>query len=270
MQEADYEYKDIIFEKHKRKKHVAWIWINRPQTLNALTDVTFQEIAAALDDCAVDDSIGVVVLTGVGDRAFSSGGDVKWERKSLSPRRFDVSSAWGDVWSALIHCPKPVIARINGYAIASGNHIAYHCDFSIAAEHAIFGQTAPRVGSPAEGPLVSRLAHIVGHKRAREMWYLCRHYTAQQAYEWGLVNAVVPYEKLDEEVDKWCDELLDKSPSVLRILKASFEKEFDTYWSAPRAVTRTVAPGFFSTGEFTEGMNAFLEKRKVDWNRYRK
>lgn len=162
-----------------------------------------------------------------------------------------------------------VRARVNGYAIGAGNHMAYHCDFTIAADHAIFGQNGPRVGSPASGETVSFLSHVIGHKRAREMWMLARRYTAQQAQAWGLVNAVVPYERLDEEVQRWCRELLALSPTCLKVLKASFEAEFDYLRGIGDRIRRMVAPHYFRTGEQQEGAAAFLERRAPDFSPWR-
>lgn len=187
-------YADILYDK---KGQLARITINRPRQYNAFTGDTLKELMLAFEDAAADEEVGVVVLTGAGDKAFCAGGDVNWEkggglrRQVLEPYMLHVSVS---------RCPKPVIARVNGYAIGGGNHLAYFCDFTIAAEHAIFGQNGPRVGSPAGGPIVSYLAHMIGQKRAREMWMLCRRYSAQQALVMGLVNAVVPLDKLDEEV----------------------------------------------------------------------
>jgi len=167
-------------------------------------------------------------------------------------------------------CPKPVIARVNGYAIGGGNHLAYFCDFTFAAEHAIFGQNGPRVGSPAGGPFVSYSARILGHKRAREMWMLCRRYTAKQALDWGLANAVVPMAELDAEVGRWCEELLALSPTCLRILKASFVAEFEHVLGHGDAIRRLVVTPEFWREEQQEGARAFLEKRKPDFSRFRR
>ncbi len=258
------EFKDILYE---TKDQVARITINRPQQYNAFTGDTLKELTLALENAATDGEVGVVVLTGAGDKAFCAGGDVNWEKEGglermvLEPYMLHL---------AVSRCPKPVIARINGYAIGGGNHLAYFCDFSLAAEHAIFGQNGPRVGSPAGGPIVSYLARVVGHKRAREMWMLCRRYTAQQALEWGLVNAVVPYPKLDEEVNRWCEELLALSPTCLRILKASFVDEFESILGQGDAVRRLVVTQEFWREEQQEGARAFLEKRKPDFSRFRR
>jgi 2-ketocyclohexanecarboxyl-CoA hydrolase len=253
-------FSDIIYQK---AEGVARITINRPETYNAFTDVTLREMHQALEEASLDHTVGVVVITGSGRNAFCSGGDVFWEAQGgLERIPFNINDRIGQ-------CPKPVIARVNGYAIGAGNHMAYHCDFTIAAEHAIFGQNGPRVGSPANGETVSFLSHVVGHKRAREMWYLCRRYTARQAYEWGLANAVVPYADLDAEVARWCQELLALSPTCLRVLKASFEAEFDYLRGTGERLRRLVAADYFRTGEQQEGAAAFLERRRPDFSRWR-
>ncbi|MBX6379037.1 MAG: enoyl-CoA hydratase/isomerase family protein [Clostridia bacterium] len=256
-------FQDILYEK---KNGVARITINRPHVLNAFTNVTMLEMVQAFNDAAIDDSVGVVVLTGAGDRAFCSGGDVKWELERGTREMYDHVI---DLHNAMRLCLKPVIARINGYAIGGGHHLAYFCDLSIAAEHAIFGQNGPRVGSPADGFIVSYLVRVVGAKKAREIWYLCRRYTAQEALQMGLVNAVVPYEKLDEEVDRWCEEILEKSPTCISILKASFEHEIDYMREPLFSIQRQIAPKFFETEEPYEGARAFLEKRPPNFRRFR-
>lgn len=259
-----FRFVDIVYTK---QDGVAKIIMNRPETYNAFRDVTLKEMIRALSDASMDKSIGVVVLTGAGDKAFSSGGDVEWEAKGGLERMHEDPL---DIHEAMRNCPKPIIARINGYAIGGGHHMAYFCDFSIAAEHAIFGQNGPRVGSPAGGYIVSYLARVAGAKKAREIWYLCRRYTARQALEIGLVNAVVAMEKLDEEVDKWCREVLALSPTCLKILKASFEAEYDYLRGSGRNLQRMIAPDFFASGEGLEGATAFLERRPPDFSRFRK
>jgi len=252
-------FNDILYEK---QSNVATITINRPKQLNAFTGDTLNELALAIEDAGDDENIGVVVLTGSGDRAFCVGGDVNWEkdggleRQVLEPYSMHI---------AVSRCPKPVIARVNGYAIGGGNHLAYYCDFTIAAEHAVFGQNGPRVGSPASGATVNYSARILGHKRAREMWMLCRKYTAQQMLQWGLVNAVVPMAQLDEEVRMWCDEILMLSPTCLRVLKASFVSDVDPLFGSGDAVRRHILPPDFYQTEQQEGARAFLEKRKPNF-----
>ncbi|MBX3628281.1 MAG: enoyl-CoA hydratase/isomerase family protein [Rhizobacter sp.] len=255
-------YQDLIVE---HREHVARITINRPKSYNAFTGDTQRELTLAIEEAGADPTIGVIVLTGAGDKAFCAGGDVAWEKNAgkdrtiLEPYNLHVT---------ISRCPKPVIARVNGYAIGGGNHLAYYCDFTIAADTAIFGQNGPRVGSPPGSPVVSYLARVIGHKRAREMWMLCRKYNAQQAMEWGLVNAVVPMDQLDAEVQKWCDEILSLSPTCLRVIKAAFVGEFETILGQADVHRRhLVAPDFWST-EQKEGTTAYAEKRKADFKQF--
>lgn len=255
------EYKDILYGV---KDHVATITINRPHKLNAFTQNTIYEWEDALRRAEADPDVGVIVFTGAGDRAFSAGGDVNWEAEG-GTREEDYHTA-----EMIINCPKPVIARVNGWCIGGGNHLAYFCDITIAAEHARFGQNGPRVGSPAGGYMVAHLANIVGHKRAREMWLLCRRYSAQEMYQWGLVNAVVPMEKLDEEVDKWCKEILALSPTCLATVKASFKHAMRVTMEKDMFdILNEVKPNYFETGEQDEGARAFLEKRQPDFSKWR-
>lgn len=170
------KFEDILYSE---KDGVATIAINRPEKLNAIRGRTISELEGAFAHAAQSRNIGVVVMTGVGDRAFSSGGDVQWEVGG------GLDGLDWKLGQMILECLKPTIARVSGYAIAAGNHMAYFCDFTIAADHSIFGQNGPRIGSPAAGYPVMHLAGIIGHKRAREMWMLCRRYTAQQMLEWA-------------------------------------------------------------------------------------
>jgi len=251
-------YEDIVVT---TDGSVAKITINRPAKLNAIRGRTIAELERAVLALGTDRTIGVLVLTGAGDRAFSSGGDVEWERDG------GLEEMDWNLGNILLDCPKPIIARVSGYAIAAGNHMAYCCDFTIAAEHSIFGQNGPRVASPAGGYPVSYLAGIIGQKRAREMWMMCRRYTAHQMLDWGLVNAVVPKEELDVEVARWCDQLLTMSPTALKTVKRSFGLIADR--TSTKQIVEEVAPGFHQSGEQTEGARAFLEKRKPDFSQWR-
>lgn len=249
--------------------HVATITLNRPKTLNAFTGDNIKEMQDLLDKATNDRDVGVIVLTGSGERAFCVGGDINWEKgnddgkSGLEDLNFTFNRQ-------IAECLKPVIARVNGYAIGGGHHIAYFCDFTIAAEHAIFGQNGPRVGSPAGGYIVSHAANVLGHKRARELWMLCRRYTAAQALEWGLANAVVPKEQLDAEVRKWADELLAVSPTCLKILKRSFYYQMEPIMQRDmNDMIKEIAPDYFRTGEQAEGAGAFLAKRKPDFSPFR-
>lgn len=250
------------------KDCIATITINRPKVLNAFTGDNIEEMQALLKQAGEDRNVAIIVLTGVGERAFCVGGDVNWEKGASGKSGLeDLNFTFN---RHIVECPKPVIARVNGYAIGGGHHIAYFCDFTIAAEHAVFGQNGPRVGSPAGGYIVSHSANVIGHKRARELWMLCRRYTAKQALDWGLANAVVPMTGLDAEVKKWCDELMAVSPTCLRILKRSFYHHMAPIMQRDmNDLLKEVAPGYFSTGEQLEGANAFLEKRKPDFSRFR-
>jgi 2-ketocyclohexanecarboxyl-CoA hydrolase len=254
-------YSDILVDV---SDSVATITINRPHRMNAFTGETLDELAHALDCAAGDNSVGVVVLTGAGNRAFCAGGDIEWEHAGgLEGLDFQLGAK-------IVDLPKPVVARVNGYAVGGGNHLAYFCDFTIASENSIFGQNGPRVGSPAGGFSVSHAASIIGHKRAREMWMLCRQYSARRALEWGLVNAVVPASELDTEVRKWCAELLALSPTCLRTIKASFRHHMQSYMDMNVSdVLRIIAPNYFSSGEQREGTTAFLEKRAPDFSPWR-
>ncbi|KPU99501.1 1,4-dihydroxy-6-naphthoate synthase [Variovorax paradoxus] len=250
------------------KDYVATITINRPKQLNAFTGDNIVEMQRLLDVAANDRKVGVIVLTGTGDRAFCVGGDVNWEKGSGGKSGLeDLNFTFN---RQIVECPKPVIARVSGYAIGGGHHIAYFCDLTVAADHSIFGQNGPRVGSPAGGYIVSHAANVLGHKRARELWMLCRRYTAQQALDWGLANSVVPKEKLDDEVRKFADELLALSPTCLRILKRSFYHHMAPIMQRDmKELIEEVAPNYFETGEQLEGATAFLEKRKPDFSRFR-
>lgn len=257
----DGSYRDILYTV---KNGIGTIAINRPDKLNAFTQHTIYEWEDAFRRAEADKNVGVIVFTGVGDRAFSAGGDVNWEKEGgTKDEQYDTAHL-------IINCPKVVIARVNGWSIGGGNHLAYFCDITIAAEHARFGQNGPRVGSPAGGYMVAHLANIVGHKRAREMWMLCRRYTAQEMLAWGLINAVVPMDKLDEEVEKWANEIMALSPTVIGTVKASFRYILDDMMKKDiHEVLREVRPNYYETGEQLEGASAFLEKRKPDFLKYR-
>ncbi|MBY9018968.1 MAG: enoyl-CoA hydratase/isomerase family protein [Candidatus Lokiarchaeota archaeon] len=260
------DYEDIIFEK---KDSIARITINRPQRYNACTQQTVHELIDALNRC-MDNEIGVVVFTGQGEKAFCTGGDQTTREKGgyKGTYKLPLEVGWQTVTHLIRTLPKPVIARVNGYAIGGGHvwHVA--CDLSIAAEHAQLGQAGPRVGSFDPGYGTGDLMRAVGVKRAKEIWYLCRRYTSHQALKMGLVNAVVPYDKLDDEVDIWCQELLEKSPTALKMLKFAFLAESD----GTAGITQLGVGGlslYYNTDEAVEGKNAFIEKRKADFNKFR-
>ena len=257
-------YSDILYEK---KNGVAWITINRPEVRNAFRTKTVAELTGAFVDARWDRSVGVVVLTGAGDRAFCSGGDQKERGQAgyaTDERPMDVEA----LHSAIRHIPKPVIAMVNGFAVGGGHVLHVLCDMSIAADTAIFGQTGPRVGSVDAGHGTGFLARIVGEKKAREIWYMCRQYSAQDALAMGLVNKVVPQKDLRAEVEQWCAELLEKSPTALALAKQSFN--IDSEQRAGVAQFANTALGlYYQTDEAMEGRNAFVEKRPVDFSKFR-
>jgi len=254
--------KEILYSK---SGGVARITINRPEVHNAVTDKHLAVICDCLRDADPDTAVGVVILTGAGDRAFSSGGDVRWEKQGGAQDLF--RGGGPDVHRAMRECLKPVIAVVKGWAIGLGNHLAYFADITIAADNAIFGQVGPKVASPADGWNVAYLTHVVGAKKAREIWYLCRRYDAYEAERLGLINKVVPLAEVDAEVDRWCEELLAVSPTCLRILKASFEASFDPLRQPLGSMQHLIAPSFIGSSEQLEGASAFLEKRKPAFRR---
>lgn len=253
------DFTDILYEKKHHKEFeggAARVSVNRPQRYNAFTMHTLDEMFRAFYDASHDPMIGSVILTGVGDH-FGAGGDVAWEQWGLREQFY-----WRYTPNRLVRmCRKPVIAMVKGYCIGGSNHLAYCCDFTIAADTAILGQNGPRVSSPADGYFIPYLTRVIGAKRAREMWMLCRRYTAHEAREMGLVNRVVPLDRLDEEVDKWCEELLQVSPGVLETLKAAFDQEMDMFPELG-VVSGMMYPDWFDMPEGKEGAMAFLEKRK--------
>ena len=259
------EYTDILYEK---QDGVAWITINRPEARNAFRTRTVAELTEAFTDARWDRSVGVAVLTGAGDKAFCAGGDQKERGQggySPDQRPMDVEA----LHNAIRHIPKPVIAMVNGFAIGGGHVLHVLCDLSIASETAIFGQTGPRVGSVDAGHGTGFLARIVGEKKAREIWYMCRQYSAQDALAMGLVNKVVPASQLRAETEAWCRELLDKSPTALALAKQSFN--VDSEQRAGVAQFAGTALGlYYGTDEAMEGRNAFVEKRPVNYRKFRK
>lgn len=253
------KYNDIIYKKNDGQ---AVITINRPKVLNAFRAQTLHEMIEAVIDAWRDDTVGVLVLTGAGDKAFSTGGDQKEKKKrgKGNNKYFGVGHYVAKLHYLLRNIPKPVIAAVKGYAIGGGNVLQVVCDITIAAENSIFGQVGPKVGSVDAGFGTAYLARIVGEKKAREIWYLCRQYSAKEALEMGLINVVVPKDKLTEEVDKWCNEILEKSPTALKIAKYSFNSDTDNIFGISRMGLSSLEL-FHMTGEAKEGINAFLEKR---------
>src|SRR3954470_19647754 len=248
---------------------LAWITIDRPDRLNAFRAHTVDELIACFKRAWADPQVGVVCLTGAGDRAFCTGGDQKQraETGDYGP------SASGLFEVEYLHrlireIPKPVIAAVRGYAIGGGHVLHVLCGLSIAADSAVFGQTGPRVGSFDAGFGTSYLARVVGEKRAREIWFLCRRYDAETAERWGLVNRVVPAAELRDEVRRWADEILALSPTALRFLKQSFNAETE-HLAGLGSVAFSGLNAFLESDEAREGVTAFAEKRPPDFARYR-
>ena len=255
-----FDSEETIYEKKFRDRGggIGRILFNRPERMNSFTAVGMQEVVRAVREANGDRQIGVIVISSVGDH-FGTGGDVRWEAEGGLQRHIP------DFDGALRNSLKPTIAAVKGYCIGGHNHLAYHCDFTIAADTAIFGQTGPKVGSPAHGRSVAQLAHVIGIKRAKEFWMLCRQYTAQQALEMGLVNVVVPLARLEGEVDQWCDELLDLAPSCLAIVKQSFEAVGGGLTQETGRILAMIAPDFHQRPEVREAQQAFFEKRKPNF-----
>jgi 2-ketocyclohexanecarboxyl-CoA hydrolase len=259
------DYEDILYE---IRGAAAWITINRPERMNAFRGRTCDELIHAFGRAGYDREIGVIVLAGAGDKAFCTGGD-----QSAHAGQYDGRGTIGlpmeELHAVIRDVPKPVIARVQGFAIGGGNVLCTLCDLTIASEKAQFGQVGPRVGSVDPGYGTALLARVVGEKKAREMWYLCRRYPAREALAMGLVNAVVPHEELDAEVQKWCDEIVQKSPTAIAIAKRSFN--MDTAHQAGIAGMGLYALKlYYDTEESREGVRAFQEKRAPDFRKYAK
>ncbi len=254
-------YQDILYEKHDG---VGWITINRPEVRNAFRARTVDEMIAAFKEAWADGDVGVVVLTGAGDKAFCSGGDQKDRSAGGYSGTPGIGLDVASLHSVIRNIPKPVIAMVNGYAIGGGHVLHVICDLSIAADTAIFGQTGPRVGSVDPGFGTAYLARVIGEKKAREIWYLCRQYSAQDALQMGLVNRVVPAAQLRAEVEQWCREILEKSPTALKLAKYSFNADTDNIHGITE-LGFSALELYYQTAEAQEGRNAFVEKRKPDF-----
>ena len=261
-------YVDIIYA--KADEGIAKIVINRPEVRNAFRPETVREMQAAFADARDDPEIGVVILTGQGREAFCSGGDqrVRGEGGYVGGDgvpRLNVL----DLQRQIRTLPKPVVAMVAGYAVGGGHVLHMICDITIAADNARFGQTGPRVGSFDGGYGASYMARIVGQKKAREIWFLCRQYDARQALEMGLVNRVVPYAQLEVETVQWCREILDNSPIALRCLKAALNADCDGQ-AGLQELAGNATLLYYLSEEGQEGRDAYLEKRKPDFRRFRR
>ncbi len=253
------ELTDVLYE---QREGTAWITINRPERRNAFRARTVAELTGCFHDAWHDRAVGVVVLTGAGDKAFCSGGDQK-ERATSGYEEMDVTA----LHTIIRNIPKPVIAMVNGFAIGGGHVLHVLCDLSIAADTAVFGQTGPRVGSVDPGFGTAYLARVVGEKKAREIWYLCKQYSAAEALTMGLVNKVVPAAELRREVEQWCTELLAKSPTALKLAKASFNADTE-HIHGIGALGFAALELYYGTEEAQEGARAFNEKRAPNFRKH--
>jgi naphthoate synthase len=265
-----HEYTDIIYEHDAGGEGIAKITINRPEKRNAFRPETTAQLIDAFGKARDDETIGVILLTGAGEQAFCSGGDqsVRGQGGYVGGDgvpRLNVL----DLQRLIRVLPKPVIALVAGYAIGGGHVLHVVCDLTIAAENAIFGQTGPKVGSFDGGYGSNLLARMVGDKKAREIWYLCRQYNAEQALQMGLVNTVVPLERLEDEGVQWAREILDKSPMAIRFLKAAINADADGAAGLQQfAGDATLL--YYLSEEAQEGKKAFMEKRKPNFRRFRR
>ncbi len=261
------EYKEILFEMYNG---IAKITINRPRWRNAFTPLTVGEMSDAFRICRENPEISVVVLTGAGDKAFCSGGDMNVKGRGGyvggdGVPRLNVL----DVQKQIRSLPKPVIAMVNGYAIGGGHVLHLMCDLTIASDNAIFGQTGPKVGSFDAGFGASYLARIVGQKKAREIWFMCRQYSAIEAERMGMVNKVVPFEELENEVVLWAEKMMEHSPLALRMIKAGLNAELDGQ-AGIQELAGDATMLYYMLDEAQEGGRAFLEKRKPDFKKFPK
>ena len=260
-----FDFKEILFEEYDR---IAMITINRERYRNAFTPLTTLEMSQALSYCRESSGIRVVLLTGAGDKAFCAGGDMHVKGRggyvdSEGVPRLSVL----DVQMQIRRLPKPVIAMVNGYAIGGGHVLHVVCDLTIASENAIFGQTGPKVGSFDAGFGSSYLARIVGQKKAREIWFLCRQYSAREAEQMGMVNKVVPLERLEDECVEWAQTMMERSPLALRMIKMGLNAELDGQ-AGIQQLAGDCTMLYYCMDEAQEGGKAFLEKRKPDFDQY--
>jgi len=264
------EAKKFTDIKYHKFQGMAKITINRPDVRNAFRPQTVNEMIEAINDARLDKEIGVIIITGEGKKAFCSGGDQKIRgdagyKDSDGTEHLNVLE-----FQRLIRtCPKPVIAMVAGYAIGGGHVLHLMCDLTIAADNAIFGQTGPKVGSFDGGYGSSYLARVVGQKKAREIWFLCRQYNAQQALDMGLVNTVVPLDRLEKETIQWCQEILANSPIAIRCLKSALNADCDGQAGLQELAGNTTML-YYMSEEGQEGRNAFVEKRKPNFNKFPK
>ena len=258
-------YEDILFDV---TDGIATITINRPQVYNAFRGQTCEEIIHAFHRAGWDKNVGVIVFGGAGDKAFCTGGDQSAHEGAYDGRGI-IGLPLEEMQSVIRDVPKPVIARVQGYAIGGGHVLALLCDLTIASESAVFGQVGPKMGSVDPGFGTAYMARCIGEKKAREVWYLCRRYSAREALDMGLCNTVVADDRLDAEVRQWCEEILEKSPTALAIAKRSFNADTAGIAGISGMGLHTVSM-FYNSEESQEGVNAFKEKRKPDFRKYQK
>lgn len=260
-------YRDILYHKHNG---IAKITINRPEVRNAFRPLTVSEMSHALQDARNDLSIGVIILTGMGKEAFCSGGDQKVRGSAgyTDEEGIDRLNVL-DLQKEIRSLPKPVIAMVSGFAIGGGHVLHMVCDLTIAAEHSVFGQVGPKVGSFDAGFGSTYLARLVGQKKAKEIWFLCRQYTAKEALEMGLINCVVPYEELEGTTLQWCYEILQHSPLALRCIKSAFNADCDGQ-AGLQELAGNATLLYYMTEEAQEGHSAFLSKRTPNFSQFPK
>jgi len=261
------DYKDIEYYKNEG---IAKIVINRPEVRNAFRPLTVMEMSDALGNAREDLDVGVIILTGKGNKAFCSGGDQKIRgdsgyKDAKGVNRLNVL----DFQRQIRTCPKPVIAMVAGYAVGGGHVLHLLCDLTISADNAIYGQTGPKVGSFDGGYGAGYMARIVGQKKAREIWYLCRQYNAEKALNMGLVNTVVPLNQLEDETIKWCKEILKNSPMAIRLLKSALNADCDGQ-AGLQELAGNATMLYYMSEEAKEGRNAFVEKREPDFSRFKR
>ena len=257
------EFEDILYE---NRNGVAWITINRPDKMNAFRGQTCDELIKALNKAGYDRNVGAIVLAGAGDRAFCTGGDQSAHNGNYDGRG-TIGLPMEELHTAIRDVPKPVIARVQGFAIGGGNVLCTLCDLTIASDKAIFGQVGPKMGSVDPGYGTAFLARVVGEKKAREIWYMCKRYSAQEALAMGLCNAVYPDDQLDAEVEKWCAELNERSPTAIALAKKSFNADSENIRGIGGMAMQALRL-YYDTAESQEGVKALSEKRPPQFRKY--
>jgi 2-ketocyclohexanecarboxyl-CoA hydrolase len=258
------DYQDIVYD---LQAGAATITINRPDVHNAFRGITCEELIDAFRRAAWDRTVGVIVLTGAGTKAFCTGGDQKSHGAEGYGSRGTIGLPMEELHTSIRDAPKPVIAKVRGYAIGGGNVLAALCDLTLASDNAVFGQVGPKVGSVDPGFGTAYLARVVGEKKAREMWFLCRRYSAVEALAMGLVNAVVPDAQLDAEVERWCAEILASSPTAISLAKRSLNADTEHIRGLTSLGMQALAL-YYQSEESQEGVRAFQEKRPPDFRKY--